>query len=384
MMYSQETAPMLGIFNSMAFVLGCCIGSFMNVVVWRLPRGESLTHPPSHCPKCGHAIRPWENIPIISWLCLRARCSNCHLPISVKYPLGEAATGLLFVAIWGCAYIRNLPLDIIPAYFFLGGALLAVALIDAEHWFIPNEVTYSGIVFAFAMAVLLPDGRLEANHSHVIFQGLCCLLGRCGIPVTDYPLLAALLDTALGTAMGFALLTAFAFACRPLFGKRKKLFSKPVDMSISRDGIRIGDKLEAWDDILDDDKDKCILHGNVVGDDKNSKNVSSVTANASGFAVDGAFQPWDGSTGLKFRANRMATPQDVIGRGDVKLLAMCGAFLGADATICILLAGALLGLVYSLALACIRRRFRPQLPFGPFLAVACLAWMLFGNFCRLK
>ena len=99
------------LFSAFSFILGCCIGSFMNVVVWRLPRGESLVHPPSHCPKCGHAIKPWENIPIISWLCLKARCSNCHLPISIKYPLGEGATGLLFAFLWMRIFKRGLPLE---------------------------------------------------------------------------------------------------------------------------------------------------------------------------------------------------------------------------------------------------------------------------------
>ena len=81
-------------------VFGACVGSFLNVVVWRLPRGESLWSPPSHCPKCGHAIRAWENVPILSWLFLRGRCSQCGLPISLQYPLVELATMLLFLAVW--------------------------------------------------------------------------------------------------------------------------------------------------------------------------------------------------------------------------------------------------------------------------------------------
>ena len=378
MIYAQETAPMLGIFNSMAFVLGCCIGSFMNVVVWRLPRGESLSHPPSHCPKCGHAIRPWENIPIISWLCLSARCSPCHLPISIKYPIGEAAPGLLFAAIWGSIYLRNLPLDIIPAYFFLGGALLAVALIDAEHWFIPNEVTYSGIVFALAMAVILPDGRLHAQQSSIIFKGLCHIIENCGFQISTYPIAGAVLDAALGAAMGFALLTAFA-AFRPLFGRKVRLFSKQETLLISKQGIAIGGKETPWEELLDRPDEHCILHGNLIENGKN-KGVSSLKANADGYEIDGAKGNWDAHKPLKFKASRMATPSDVIGRGDVKLLAMCGAFLGADATIYILLAASIIAVAYSLILSCIRRRLITHIPFGPFIAVASLAWMLLGNF----
>ena len=77
------------------FAIGLCIGSFLNVCIWRLPRGESLLHPGSHCPKCGHPIRPWENIPVLSWLALRAKCSQCSLPISGRYPLAVFVTGVL-------------------------------------------------------------------------------------------------------------------------------------------------------------------------------------------------------------------------------------------------------------------------------------------------
>ena len=381
MIYAQETAPMLGIFNSMAFVLGCCIGSFMNVVVWRLPRGESLSHPPSHCPKCGHAIRPWENIPIISWLCLRARCSSCHLPISVKYPIGEAATGLLFTAIWYSVYLRNLPLDIIPAYFFLGGALLAVALIDAEHWFIPNEVTYSGILFALAMAVLLPDGRLHAQQSSLIYSGLCSIIANMDFRISAYPLVGAVLDAVLGAAMGFALLTAFSAALRPLFGRQVRLFTKPETLLISAHGIAIGDKQTSWDDLLDIPNEMCILHGNLIENGK-AKGVSSLKANADGFEIDGQCGSWQERKSLKFKAARMATPGDVIGRGDVKLLAMCGAFLGADATIYILLAASVIAVAYALLHSCLKRRLLTRLPFGPFIAFASMAWLLIGNFAR--
>src|ERR1700678_4271220 len=79
------------------FVLGACVGSFLNVVVWRLPRGESIVHPPSHCPKCNHRLAAWDNIPVFGWMFLRGKCRYCRNPISIKYPVVEAITGLLFV-----------------------------------------------------------------------------------------------------------------------------------------------------------------------------------------------------------------------------------------------------------------------------------------------
>ena len=84
---------------ALAFVLGLVIGSFLNVVAYRLPRGESLAHPPSRCPNCGAPVRPYDNIPVLSWLVLRGRCRNCGHPISARYPLVELTTGLLFAAV---------------------------------------------------------------------------------------------------------------------------------------------------------------------------------------------------------------------------------------------------------------------------------------------
>lgn len=84
-----------------AFVFGTVIGSFLNVVLWRVPRHESIVSPPSHCPECGAPLRPSELIPIVSWVALRGRCRTCHTSISVRYPLVELTTGLVFAVIAG-------------------------------------------------------------------------------------------------------------------------------------------------------------------------------------------------------------------------------------------------------------------------------------------
>ena len=77
-------------------LIGLAVGAFLNVVIWRVPRGESVVHPPSHCPKCDHQIRERDNIPVLSWLLLRGKCRDCGNPISVRYPLVELTTGVLF------------------------------------------------------------------------------------------------------------------------------------------------------------------------------------------------------------------------------------------------------------------------------------------------
>jgi leader peptidase (prepilin peptidase)/N-methyltransferase len=150
-------------------VLGMLIGSFLNVVVWRLPRKESLSHPPSACPKCGHAIRWWDNIPVLSWLILRGRCRDCGDPISARYPLVELATGLFFVAV-AVSFIGPVDMPTIElaasvltlaAFLYLAGVSVALALIDIDTHTLPNKIVLPsyvvGIVLLTAAAIQAPE-----------------------------------------------------------------------------------------------------------------------------------------------------------------------------------------------------------------------------------
>src|SRR6185295_5279397 len=111
---------------ALAGLLGLLVGSFLNVVIHRVPRGESLWRPASHCPHCQAAIRPWHNVPVIGWLVLRGRCAGCRAPISARYPLVEAGTAALFVAV---AARFGLTVEL-PAYLYLAAIAVALAVID--------------------------------------------------------------------------------------------------------------------------------------------------------------------------------------------------------------------------------------------------------------
>nr|WP_272952076.1 A24 family peptidase [Kribbella jejuensis] len=111
------------------------VGSFLNVVVYRVPRGESVVRPPSHCPQCGSLVRPRHNVPVLGWILLRGRCADCRLPISVRYPLVELVTGLLFAAV-----ALRVGGGAIPAYLWFTGAGLALALIDLDVRRLPNAI----------------------------------------------------------------------------------------------------------------------------------------------------------------------------------------------------------------------------------------------------
>ena len=133
-------------------VLGAIIGSFLNVVIHRLPREQSITLPASACPSCGEAIKAYDNIPIVSFLILGGRCRSCRAPISIRYPLVEALTTLLFAAVsWHDGISWALPFDL--AFIAI---MIALVFIDAEHMILPNAITYPGIIFALAARIAVP------------------------------------------------------------------------------------------------------------------------------------------------------------------------------------------------------------------------------------
>lgn len=133
-------------------MLGAIIGSFLNVVIHRLPRGESIVFPNSRCPGCGEAIKAYDNIPIISYLILRGRCRNCGTHISARYPAVEAFTAALYALVyWRDGLTFALGFDLVFVTL-----LVALLFIDAEHMILPNALTYPGLVFALIARLALP------------------------------------------------------------------------------------------------------------------------------------------------------------------------------------------------------------------------------------
>ncbi len=146
------------------FVFGCCIGSFLNVCIWRVPRGMSVVSPPSHCPKCDHEITPLENIPLLSWIFLQGRCSACHEPITIRYFLVELVTGLLFALIFLKVTAAGDPLTLLAPFFVMTAILICSAFTDCELGIIPNEFTYTGMICGLLFALLFPSAwHLESR-----------------------------------------------------------------------------------------------------------------------------------------------------------------------------------------------------------------------------
>jgi leader peptidase (prepilin peptidase) / N-methyltransferase len=138
-----------GLTSLVVFILGACIGSFLNVVIYRIPAGLSLLFPPSRCPSCLRRLKNYDNVPVLGWLWLRGRCRYCKTRISVRYPLVEAATGLLFVWVF---WTFNLPLPALGYWAFLSW-LLALSLIDLDTMTLPNSLTQSGLIVGLMFQV---------------------------------------------------------------------------------------------------------------------------------------------------------------------------------------------------------------------------------------
>jgi leader peptidase (prepilin peptidase) / N-methyltransferase len=177
---------------------GGAIGSFLNVVAYRLPRGKPVTHPPSACPHCGHGIRPWHNIPVFGWLMLRGRCHDCGEPIAPRYPAVEALCAamwaLLFWDLMPSPSALTEPEQLAPffAYGLYFSALLAISLVDLDHFIVPDSISLP----------LVPLG-----------VGTVALLDHYGLSRVSFP------DSVLGAVVGGGSMLALALVGRLIYGR---------------------------------------------------------------------------------------------------------------------------------------------------------------------
>jgi len=236
------------------FLVGAILGSFLNVCIGRIPAGESIVSPPSHCPACGAGISPRDNIPLLSYVLLRGRCRSCGAAISLRYPVVEALTGIMLVLL----FHRFGPSPQLAVYGVFVAALIVISFIDLDHQIIPDVISLPGIVLGL----------------------ICAALGQ-SVP---------LLDSAIGVLVGGG-----------------------------------------------------ILYGVAVG-------------------------------------YHALTGREGMGGGDIKLLAMIGAFLGWQAVFVTLILGSFAGSVIGIALILVQGKdSRVPIPFGPFLACGALCALAFGD-----
>ncbi len=396
----EALTPLFVVF---AFALGAASGSFLNVVIWRLPRGECLSRPPSHCPRCQARIRAWQNLPLLSWIMLRGRCFNCHLPISLRYPLIELIGALLFSALW---WWSTAPTQVWLAFFphalFLS-LLLACAMTDWDHGIIPDRLTRLGILAALLCAAAWP--RLQPVPEALLAGGApgeslitAALLNQFPLLQKTGPHGIAALHCLLGVLAGAALLGGFRLAANLLLGSVRPDADPgalPGEFSLTPAGLgpRPPDPAAPpvpLDRLLPADADYVRL-------DLRQARLLRPDGPATGERLprrlllfregvetsSGQFLPWNDTWEVTGTLRGFSARRDTVGLGDVKLLAMIGAFLGPDACIYVLLLAALPAALAGLLILAVpplrRAADSASLRFGPWLALAATSLFFFGN-----
>lgn len=344
------------LFAVATFVLGACIGSFLNVCIYRLPRDLSVNEPKrSFCPHCKKKIEWYHNLPLISWLSLRGKCAYCGAGIPFRYFGVELLTGLLFLAVWLTQpWILALP------YWILVSLLIVATFIDFEFFIIPDEITWGGVVAGLILSLALP-----------VMMG-----------VTS-PLLSLLWSLA-GAAAGYFLLWGVVEAGKLAFGKKRLRFDEPAPFSWHRQDddadVVLGDERMKWSDLFAREKDRLILKctsGRIDIQELGSEPTLLFHYNK----VENGNETWELEKVDRISAlvTEVIIPREAMGFGDVKFIAAIGAFLGWKAVLFTVMAGSITGAVIGLATIAIgRRESSAKIPFGPYLALGALLWMFFG------
>jgi leader peptidase (prepilin peptidase)/N-methyltransferase len=206
----------MSIMHGFYFAFGLAVGSFLNVCIYRIPRGESVALPRSHCPGCGSAIRPYDNVPLLSYLFLRGRCRSCGEHISLQYPAVELVTGLLFYA---CAAVWSFTPGTFVYSLFLA-MLVILVFVDYQHQILPNVVTIPGTIAGILLSPFMADGG---------YRDVLTVAAASSLQPDGYETLLPWIGSTLGALIGGGILFVVGFAYQ-LVRKRHGLGMGDVKM----------------------------------------------------------------------------------------------------------------------------------------------------------
>ena len=342
-----------------AVMIGACIGSFLNVVIYRLPLGMSVNKPNrSFCPLCKNQLTMLQNMPIVSWLFLRGKCAHCSAPIPFRYIAVEILTAVLFGLVWWI-----FPPQVAIPLWILMALLVAITYIDAEHLIIPTNLTWAGSVIGLIACAIWPTLSAMAGYNFTWLEGL--------------------IDGGIGWVAGFFGLWAVVELGKKAFGRKEMKFDKEVEWHLREpegdedpmcfviDGSDI-----PWWDIFSRKTDKLIVDATEVVVDGKETGGGKLIIRETGIELsDGRTFELEKMVSLSGRANSAVIPREAMGMGDVHLLGMIGAFFGWTGVFFSLFAASLFAIIAAIIG---RIGFGRQLPFGPFLAMGCVAWMFGG------
>lgn len=397
--------PLYGLVLVFVFIIGACVGSFLNVVIWRLPREESIVTAPSHCPSCGHHIRPWENVPILGWLMLRGRCSKCRTPISPRYPIVELMTAILMLGAWMRGLELGRPLPMVIGWVILMAILVAIIYIDIDHMIIPDSINLFGLIVALVLAVGwpsshdfqgVPNSLRDLSHRPLLIP-VVELITRVWPSMLHSPRLLSILDSLLGVVFGGGILWVLVEVGKLLLGRRKVELHEPVLMILDRERFLVEadpddpedeDESETWEDLFMRERDKMVIHGTLIDCQLRDtpdppalpEQPLQLTVREHSLAFEDQTIPMEQLQRLTIRTDRWVEPREAMGMGDVKMLGMLGAFLGPAGALATLALSSLLGSIGGVAsILFTRGKLHTKIPFGPYIALAAMLYTLFGD-----
>ena len=341
------------------FSLGCIVGSFLNVCIYRLPLGMSIITPRSHCPYCKYSIPWYLNIPLVTWLALRGRCKNCGAPISWRYFVVELLTGVAFLSCWlafGNAShpLESMPVALVYAVFLAG--LIAATFIDFEHFIIPDEITFGGMAVGFAASFFLPSLH-DASTLNV-----------------------GLRRSFIGAIVGAGTIYAILRLGKWLFGRQRVKLPVETKIVFDETAVHLPGKEIPYEELFYRKSDVIVLHARTVElVDRSYKDVL-VRLSPSSLEIGEEKMNPDDVPCLEAVSAEIVLPREAMGLGDVKFMGAIGAFLGWQGVMFSLMLSSMIGAVVGVTLIVMRRRaWSSRMPCGPYIALAAAIWIFGGK-----
>jgi len=336
------------------FMLGSIVGSFLNVCIHRMPLGQSIVSPPSHCPHCNYSIPWFLNIPLATWLYLRGKCRNCGAPISSRYFLVELLTGVSFLGCWLAFGHQSILLPLIYALFLAG--LIVATFIDFEHFIIPDEITIGGMVVGFILSCLVPALHGESSLTGGIKESL------------------------LGLGAGAGVVYFILRMGKLFFGRHKLVLAADTRIVFGETAVQLPDKNIPYEDLFYRPSDAISLKARTV--ELVDRCYWDVLVRLTPTRLQIGEEKLDPEQvpHLEAVSNEIVLPREAMGLGDVKFMGAIGAFLGWKSVIFSLVVSSFIGAVVGLLLVVSgRRALSSRLPYGPYIALAAALWIFAGE-----
>jgi len=336
------------------FVLGCIVGSFLNVCIYRLPLGLSIITPKSHCPHCQYSI-PWHlNIPLVTWLALRGRCKNCGAPISPRYFVVELLTGVAFLGCWLVFGKTSAALALVYSVFIAG--MIAATFIDFEHYIIPDEITLGGAVVGFGASFFLPS----LQNAHSPGEGM--------------------LRSLVGAVVGAGIIYAILRLGKLLFGRQRVKWPLDTKIVFTETSVHLPDKEIPYEELFYRKSDVIVLRARTVelvdrGYKDTLVRLSPSVLEIGGEEIDPATVAY-----LEAVSTEIVLPREAMGLGDVKFMGAIGTFIGWPGVLFSLMLSSMIGAAVGVTLIAMRRRqWSSRTPYGPYIALAAVIWIFAGK-----